>query len=245
MADNNRKIPFIKEIWNSRKLIVQLARNDFKTKYAGSYFGIIWAFIQPIITIMIYVFVFGMGLKMTPQSTEYPFLLYLIAGIVPWFFFADAWMNSTNCLIEYSYLVKKMVFIIFVIAGRTPGIAMVQVFYYMFCEICLVLALTYFTASVTPFFRDMAQIINITTQLGMWLTPIMWDESIMPAWVMNILRFNPMYYIVNGYRDCFIYGRWIPQHWHMTIYFWIVVIILAIIGSRTFNKMRVHFADVL
>ena len=75
MADNNRKIPFIKEIWNSRKLIVQLARNDFKTKYAGSYFGIIWAFIQPIITIMIYVFVFGMGLKMTPQSTEYPFLL--------------------------------------------------------------------------------------------------------------------------------------------------------------------------
>ena len=115
----------------------------------------------------------------------------------------------------------------------------------MFCEICLVLALTYFTASVTPFFRDMAQIINITTQLGMWLTPIMWDESIMPAWVMNILRFNPMYYIVNGYRDCFIYGKWIPEHWHMMIYFWCVVIILAIIGSRTFNKMRVHFADVL
>ena len=238
MADNSKKVPFVKEIWNSRKLIIQLAKNDFKTKYAGSYFGIIWAFIQPIITIMIYVFVFGMGLKMTPKSTEYPFLLYLIAGIVPWFFFADAWINSTNCLIEYSYLVKKMVFkisilpivkvisslfvhlffillgfVIFMIAGRTPGIAMVQVFYYMFCEICLVLALTYFTASVTPFFRDMAQIINITTQLGMWLTPIMWDESIMPAWVMSILKFNPMYYIVNGYRDCFIYGRWIPQHY--------------------------------
>ena len=110
MADNSKKVPFVKEIWNSRKLIIQLAKNDFKTKYAGSYFGIIWAFIQPIITIMIYVFVFGMGLKMTPKSTEYPFLLYLIAGIVPWFFFADAWINSTNCLIEYSYLVKKMVF---------------------------------------------------------------------------------------------------------------------------------------
>ena len=84
MADNSKKVPFVKEIWNSRKLIIQLAKNDFKTKYAGSYFGIIWAFIQPIITIMIYVFVFGMGLKMTPKSTEYPFLLYLIAGIVPW-----------------------------------------------------------------------------------------------------------------------------------------------------------------
>ena len=91
----------------------------------------------------------------------------------------------------------------------------------------------------------MTQIINITTQLGIWLTPIMWDESTMPAWVMYILRLNPMYYIVTGYRDCFIYGKWITQHSGITVYFWILVIILAIIGSRTFNKMRVHFADVL
>lgn len=270
MANNTKKPSFVKEVWNSRELIFRLAKNDFKTKYAGSYFGIIWAFVQPIVTILIYVFVFGLGLKMTPQSTEYPFVLYLIAGIVPWFFFSDAWVSATNCLIEYSYLVKKMVFkisilpvvkvisslfvhfffillafIIFTIAGRMPGVAMIQIAYYMFCEICLILALTYFTASVTPFFRDMTQIINIITQLGIWLTPIMWDESTMPAWVMYILRLNPMYYIVTGYRDCFIYGKWIPQHSGITVYFWILVIILAIIGSRTFNKMRVHFADVL
>ena len=122
---------------------------------------------------------------------------------------------------------------------------MIQIAYYMFCEICLILALTYFTASVTPFFRDMTQIINITTQHGIWLTPIMWDESTMPAWVKYILRLNPMYYIVTGYRDCFIYGKWITQHSGITVYFWILVIILAIIGSRTFNKMRVHFTDVL
>lgn len=272
MTNTGKKMSFVQELWTSRRLIFQLAKNDFKTKYAGSYFGIIWAFVQPIITILIYVFVFGMGLKMTP-STEYPFVLYLIAGIVPWFFFADAWMNATNCLIEYSYLVKKMVFkisilpvvkvisslfvhlffiilgfIIFLIAGRMPGIAMIQVFYYMFCEICLVLALTYFTASVTPFFRDLSQVINIVTQLGMWLTPIMWNESMMaafPSWVMLILKLNPMYYVVTGYRDCYIYGNWIPSHWKMTIYFWGLVVILAIIGSRTFNKMKVHFADVL
>ena len=103
-------ISIIKEIIVNRKLMMNLAKNDFKTKYAGSYFGIIWAFVQPIVTILIYGFVFGLGLKMTPQSTEYPFVLYLIAGIVPWFFFSDAWVSATNCLIEYSYLVKKMVF---------------------------------------------------------------------------------------------------------------------------------------
>ena len=67
MANNTKKPSFVKEVWNSRELIFRLAKNDFKTKYAGSYFGIIWAFVQPIVTILIYVFVFGLGLKMTPQ----------------------------------------------------------------------------------------------------------------------------------------------------------------------------------
>lgn len=266
----NQENFLLKEVWQSRKLILQLAKNDFKTKYAGSYFGIIWAFVQPVITVLIYVLVFGMGLKMTPSTTEYPFLLYLISGIVPWFFFADAWQNATNCLLEYSYLVKKMVFkitilpvvkvvsslfvhfffillglIIFVIMGYVPQISMVQVFYYMFCEICLILALTYFTASITPFFKDMSQLINICTQLGMWLTPIMWDEGFWPEWAMRIFRLNPMYYIVNGYRDCYMYGRWVPEHWKMTIYFWCFVVIVGLISGRTFKKMKSHFADVL
>lgn len=270
MQVNKDRKGFGMELWESRKIILQLAKNDFKTKYAGSYLGIIWAFVQPIVTIMIYVFVFGLGLKMQPGSTEYPFVLYLISGIVPWFFFADAWGNATNCLVEYSYLVKKMVFkisvlpvvkvisslvvhvffivlafLVFVIMGKIPGIAMIQIVYYMLCAVCLVLALTYFTASITPFFKDLSQIISIVTQLGMWLTPIMWDESIMPHWVMQILKLNPMYYVVNGYRDCFIYGTWLPGRWENAIYFWIVVVLLAILGSRTFKKMKVHFADVL
>lgn len=267
----NKKQHLLKELWVNKRFIFQLARTDFKTKYAGSYFGIIWAFVQPVISVLIYVFVFGSGLRSnTAVTAEVPFLFYLIAGIVPWFFFADAWQNATNCLVEYSYLVKKMVFkieilpvvkvvsslfvhlffilvgfIIFVIGGRVPGIAMVQVIYYMFAEICLILALSYFTASITPFFKDMAQVINICAQLGMWLTPIMWDDGFMPAWAMPVLRLNPMYYIVQGYRDCYLYGQWIPEHWKMTIYFWVLVIILALISGRLFGKMKTHFADIL
>jgi teichoic acid transport system permease protein len=227
----------IKDIWESRRLIFNLAKSDFKAKYAGSVFGIIWAFVQPVITVLIYVIIFGMGIKMTPDTTEYPFLLYLIAGIVPWFFFVEAWQSATNCLVDYSYLVKKMVFkihilpvvkviaslfvhlflvviafVIFVIMGRVPGITMIQIFYYMFCEICLILALSYATASVTPYFKDMTQLLNVCLQLGMWLTPIMWDEGFWPEWVMRIFRLNPMYYIVTGYRDCYMHGGWITDH---------------------------------
>jgi teichoic acid transport system permease protein len=258
----------IKDIWESRRLIFNLAKSDFKAKYAGSVFGIIWAFVQPVITVLIYVVIFGMGIKMTPDTTEYPFLLYLIAGIVPWFFFVEAWQSATNCLVDYSYLVKKMVFkihilpvvkvvaslfvhlflaaialVIFVIMGRAPGITMIQIFYYMFCEICLILALSYATASVTPYFKDMTQLLNVCLQLGMWLTPIMWDEGFWPEWVMRIFRLNPMYYIVTGYRDCYMHGSWITDHLGMTLYFWIFVIVVGCLSWRIFRQMKDFFAD--
>jgi len=268
MPNNNKKTPLLKDIWESRQLIARLAKTDFKAKYAGSYFGIIWAFVQPVITVLIYMIIFGTGLKMTPTETEYPFLLYLIAGIVPWFFFVDAWTNASNSLVEYSYLVKKMVFkinilpvikvfsslfvhlflvviafLIFCFMGRVPGITIIQIVYYMFCEICLVLSLSYLTAAVTPFFKDMIQLLNICTQLLMWLTPIMWDEGFWSEEMMRIFRLNPMYYIVNGYRDCYMHGEWAWQDMGMTLYFWGFVIVVGFISGKIFKEMKDYFAD--
>ena len=100
----------IRELLANRRLIWKLSKNDFKTKYAGSYFGIIWAFVQPIVTILIYIFVFQFGFRAQPIATDIPYALWLVAGIVPWFFFSEALVNATNCLLEYSYLVKKVVF---------------------------------------------------------------------------------------------------------------------------------------
>ena len=97
------------ELYHNRQLILNLAKNDFKTKYAGSYLGIVWAFIQPIVTILVYWFVFSVGLK-AGNAADYPFVIYLVSGIVPWFFFQDALNGGTNSLIEYNYLVKKVVF---------------------------------------------------------------------------------------------------------------------------------------
>ena len=103
-----------KEILHNRKLLWSLAKNDFKTKYAGSYLGIIWAFVQPIVTVVVYWFVFEKGLKAgginTRDGIAVPYVLWLVAGLVPWFFFQDALNGGTNAMIEYSYLVKKVVF---------------------------------------------------------------------------------------------------------------------------------------
>ena len=99
-----------KEIFQNRRLIYKLAKNDFKTRYAGSVFGTVWAFIQPLVTIAVYYFVFGFGLRGGQSDGNFPFVLYLVTGIVPWFFFQEALMGGTSSLIEYSYLVKKVIF---------------------------------------------------------------------------------------------------------------------------------------
>lgn len=260
----------IKEIFNNRRLLIKLAINDFKTKYAGSYFGIFWAFVQPIVTVAIYVFVFQVGFRAGGTENGYHFVLYLISGIVPWFFFAEAIQNATTCLIEYSYLVKKVVFnisilpiikivsslfvhlffiglsfVIFIFNGKIPDIHFVQIIYYALCSIILVSAISYFTCAITPFFKDFAQIINIITQIGMWMTPIMWKETMIAEQFRWILKINPVYYIVQGYRDSFMYGVWFFEHMKLTVYFWVFVIVILFISNKVFNKMRVHFSDVL
>ncbi|MCI5899950.1 MAG: ABC transporter permease [Firmicutes bacterium] len=260
-----------RELIAGRKLIFQLARNDFKKKYAGSYLGIVWAFVQPVVTIMVYWFVFGLALR-NPTPRPVPFVLWLIAGLVPWFFFQDGLVNGTNALLEYNYLVKKVVFridilpmvkvvsaifvhlffvlvtlILYTAMGYFPTIYTLQVIYYTFCVFVLVLGLSYMTSSVVVFFRDLTQVINIALQVGVWMTPIMWslDDVGIGGILAKILKLNPMFYIVQGYRDAFVNKVWFWERPWLSLYFWIVTLVFWLIGTRLFKKLKVHFADVL
>lgn len=259
------------ELFHNRALILSLSKNDFKTKYAGSCLGIVWAFVQPIVTILVYWFVFSVGLK-AGNVMDYPFVLYLISGIVPWFFFQDALNGGTNALIEYNYLVKKVVFKISVLPivkiisalyvhgffvifsliicacyGYYPSLYTLQLIYYSACTFMLVLGLVYATSAIVIFFRDLSQIIGIFLQVGIWLTPIMWDLSILSdhPLLMKLFKLNPMYYIVSGYRDSMLSHVWFTEHWGWTLYFWVVTIALFGLGTVIFKRLKVHFADVL
>jgi teichoic acid transport system permease protein len=258
-----------KSVFTERKLLLSLGLNDFKVKYAGSYFGIVWAFVQPICTILIFWFVFQFGLKSSPMS-DVPFALWLSAGLIPWFFFSDAWNSATNSFVEYSYLVKKVVFkidilplvkilsaffvhlffilflvLMFAINGIFPAVRMLGIVYYMMCMIVLVVGLSFITASIVVFFKDLTQIMNIILQILMWLTPIMWNIDILPLGLVKFFKLNPMFYIVQGYRDCMIGNASILPSYSQTIYFWFVVVFLFFTGISLFRRLRVHFADVL
>lgn len=259
----------IKILKNNRKLILSLAKNDFKTRFAGSYLGIFWAFVQPIVTILVYWFVFEIGLR-NGSVGEFPFVLWLTAGLVPWFYFQEAWMGATSSLMEYSYLVKKVVFnidvlpiikvlsalfvnsffvLVFILIcsvyGYYPSFYALQIFYYMICLVCLVIAISYMTSAVMVFFRDLGQLINIVLQIGMWMTPIMWQSTMVGERFQRILKLNPMYYIINGYREAMLTKVWFWEHSLWTVYFWGLIFILMFVGTKIFKRLKPHFADVL
>ncbi|TCL59298.1 teichoic acid transport system permease protein [Kineothrix alysoides] len=263
-----------KELLQNRRLIWKLAKNDFKKRYAGSYLGMVWAFVQPVVTVVMYWIVFDRVFDTRSQlvagGIEVPYVLYLTAGLVPWFYFSEALSNGTTALMEYNYLVKKVVFkisilpIIKVIAatfihaffvvillliaigyGYYPSVYTLQVFYYSFCEFVLVLAISYSTCAIVVFFRDLQQIIGIVLQIGMWATPILWDISMLSDKMKPLFKLNPMVYIVNGYRSAVYEQEWFFEHFYSSTYFWIFTVTLFCIGSLIFKRLKVHFADVM
>lgn len=258
------------EIFRDRTMFMTLVKNDFQARFAGSYLGLFWAFIQPVITIVLYWFVFQFGLR-SGNVSNHPFILYLMAGLIPWFYFSEAWNGSTGSLIEYSYLVKKVVFnvgflpaikvfsalfvhlffvFIILVMGMIYGYGihpyLLQLPYYIFCTAFLVLGLSYITAACTVFFKDMTQIVNIVLTIGIWMTPIMWNaKTTMSGPMQLIFRLNPVYYIVDGFRDTLLEKVWFWDKPVWSIYFWCFAIVVYLIGVKMFNRLKVHFSDVL
>ena len=260
---------FIKAIFQNRALLWSLTKNDFKQRYLGNILGIAWAFIQPTATVLIFWFVFQVGFKSQPVD-DFPFILWLLAGMFPWFFFAEGLSSGTNSIIANSFLVKKVVFrisllpiisllsalaihiffiffmfIMFIYYGYTPQWHWLQIFYYLFATTVLLLGLSWITSSVVVFFKDIGQFVTMIIQFGFWLTPIFWNMNMVPEKYHWIIELNPIVYIIEGYRNSMIYHTWFWEDISMTIYFWTVTLTIFIVGGLTFKKLRPHFADVL
>ena len=262
------------ELYANRRLIWRLAKNDFKRRYAGSYMGAVWAMVQPVVTVAMYFVVFQVimeqKIELAGKGVTVPYLVFLTAGLVPWFYFSEALTSGMMALLEYEYLVKKVVFkisilpiikiiaatfihLFFVIVlliisacyGFYPNLYTLQVFYYSFCTFALVLAISYTTCSVVVYFRDLQQIVNIGLQIGMWATPVLWNIGQMSENVQMVLKINPLVYIVEGYRSA-IYGeQWFWEDFYSTMYFWIITVVLFVIGTLVYKRLKVHFADIM
>lgn len=254
----------------NRKIYYELILNDFRSRYNGSFLGMVWGFIQPVVTILIYWLVFQYGLRSGERPDGIPYVFFMISGAVPWFFFSEGWGGITTSFLDYSYLVKKLNFeikllplvklgsalIIHVIflafttvvlnfSGYYASWYYIQVIYFMFATVIYTLLIGMITASLAVYIRDIIQIVGIIIQIGFWVSPICWGSEVQMGIFGVLLRMNPMYYCVEGYRKSLIYRRGFWEDPIYTIYFWCVMLVLFILATYMYRKLRPNFADVM
>lgn len=242
-----------------------------KKRYSGTSFGTIWALVKPIVFIGVYWFGIQVGIRGGRRLDEAPFLLWLIAGIVPWFFIADVLSGSARCIVQNRHLVTKSVFPIstiptfsnlhffwvhctilglailtFLFSGFGLSIYMLQLPYYMICLFLLMWVIAIFFSALVVVSRDFDHLLRSVTQMLFWLTPILWSlDNLKNSTVKFIIKLNPMSYIVSGYRDTFVYKTWFFHHYKWTAYFWAFMIIFSLLSAYLFKRLEKEFADIL
>ena len=175
----------LRGLLGERRMLYQLMRNDLKARYAGSAFGMAWAFVQPLVSMLVMWAVFQVGFRTSPVD-DIEFILWYIAANVPWIYYSDGVNSSAGCLYEYNYLVKKMrfrtellplvkvlsatcihaffmAFAVFMleIYGYQPQLIWLQIIYYSFAAFCLILGLSALVSAVSVFFKDFAHMTGI------------------------------------------------------------------------------------
>ncbi len=259
----------LSKLIQNRQLIKDLAINDFKAKYSNSFLGSVWAIILPLTNILVFWYVFQLGLK-NGDVDDFPFIVWYIPAFLSWNYFSDAYMGAANGVREYSYLIKKVnfpievipivkvfsalfvhgFFILFImtinaIYGIFPSLYYLQVLYYGFALTIYLAGLAWLFGSLSVVVPDVSNFVSIVLQLGFWVTPIIWNPKIMDENVQFILKINPLFYICQGYRGTFIYKQWFWENIPYTLYFWAVAIITWFLGAYVFDKTKDRFSDLL
>ena len=260
---------FVSDLYKSRSLILELAKRDYKQQNQGSYLGLVWNYLQPLLFIGVMYSIFTLGFR-SGQAEGMPFSIYLISGTICWLYFSSNLSSITGVIRSYSYLVKKVdfrlsilpivkilgsvlphIFLLFVALslaayhGFSPGWHTLQFIYYFICMLALLLGLGWLTSSTSIFVKDVSNIVAVITQFGFWLTPIFWQIENMPERIQWLLKLNPAYYLVTGYRDAVTGATYFWQRPQETVIFWLATLSLLIIGIIVFKKLKPHFAEVV
>jgi ABC-type polysaccharide/polyol phosphate export permease len=261
-------IDFFRQIYLNRFVIVELTKRDFRTKYISNLFGLSWAIIEPLAMMLILWFVFTY--IRTGKNSDVPFPLFLLSGLIVYDLFNKSINSATRGISNYGFLINKVNFrsaiiplvkissevilhliilvivcIILLFNGMPVTVYWLQVFYYLFAMIFLLTGISWFTSSISLFFPDINYIITIMMRVLFFFTPIFWEAKNIPGHLQVFFRLNPLFYLVNGYRDSLLYQ--VP-FWHYTtgtLYFWTVSSIIFFIGVVVFKRLRPYFAEMV
>lgn len=253
------------EIYNYRQMIFSLVKKELRGRYKGSVLGFLWTFINPLLQLLVYTFVFSVVL---PSSID-KFYLYLFVGLVPWIFFSGSMTGGAASVIAQKDMVKKIYFpreimpisyvasafvnmlfcfiVIFVVIIFSGNGLKLSVLPYlpiiMIVEFVMALGGAMLTSALTVYFRDLEYILGIITMAWMYFTPIMYTLEMIPESLRPIANLNPMTPVIVAYRDI-LYYKQAPQL-STLIQGFIMGVIVLVIGCMVFNKLQKGFAEEL
>ncbi len=259
-----------RSIWRNRTLMGSMVRRDILSRYRGSFGGTLWTFLNPLLLMATYFFVFGVVLRTRfgADNSRTGFALYFLAGMLPWLAFSEAVGRSPYVILEYRTFVKKIVFpletlpVNLVISGAVTEAFGVIVFLIALFAVretlpgtvvwlpVLIVPQILFTAGVCwilaatgVYVRDLGQVIGYLLTLWFFLTPICYPESQLPDAAVQVLRLNPLFVLVRGYRAVFLEGH--APGLRGLVGLWMVSLTIAVIGYAWFHRLRKSFADVI
>ncbi|GIO26918.1 ABC transporter permease [Ornithinibacillus bavariensis] len=256
-----------RKYWN---LMFRMAIFDIKGMYQTHYLGSLWQVINPIIQIAIYWFVFGLGIRGGNPVDGVPFFVWLLVGLIPWLFISPSIVQGSNSVHQQVSLVSKMQFpvsilptikiisnsfqfivmlslllIVCIIYNINFTIYIVQLPYYIFCLYIFLFSFNLLSSTIATLIRDYQMFLQSMMRMLLYLSPVLWDTSSLPEAFQNLLKLNPFYYIIVGFRSSILGGHWIYESPIETLYFWTLTFALLYFGSKIHLKFRKNFMDYL
>ena len=250
------------DLYKYREFLKTNVNKDIRGKYKGSFLGVLWSFINPLLSVLVYAIVFSQIMRFDIDN----YVIYLITGVLPWTFFTSSINMGMTSILYNASIIKKvyfprsilpissvssclvnflisclviLVFVLFSGIGITihllwlPLIALVQYF--------LCLGIVFFLSAVEIFVRDLEHIINFVLSMAFYVTPILYKAEQVPKNLRFILKLNPMAYIIDAYRDIFYYGV-MPDISSLLLVF-LVSIIVMMLGYKVFERLQRGFAE--
>jgi lipopolysaccharide transport system permease protein len=260
----------VRSVWRNRKLMGSMVRRDILSRYRGSFGGTVWTFLNPLLLMATYFFVFGVVLRTRfgADTSRTGFLIYFLAGMLPWLAFSEAVGRSPWVILEYRSFVKKIVFpletlpcnlvisgavteafglLIFVVGllvlrGAVPA-SVVWLPLLLVPQLLFTAGLCWILAATGVYVRDLGQITGYLLTLWFFLTPICYPESSLPPEAIGVLRFNPLFVLVKAYRAILLENH--APTLRGVVALWVVSIAVAVVGYAWFHRLRKSFADII
>lgn len=257
-------------IWKNRSLIRSMVRRDIAGRYAGSHAGVFWTVFHPLLMMLTYAFVFGLVLQTRFANDDRPssFVLYFLAGMLPWLPFAEAISRAPTVVIEHANFVKKLVFpleilpINIVFAGLISQFFGIGIFFIALLafgreisatalylplllvpQVLLTLGLSWLLAALGVLFRDIGQLIGFVVTVWFFVTPICYDASMLPQRFLWLFEKNPFYVLVGAYRSVLL--EQVAPDWQPFAWLCMGSAATFLVGYAWFYRMRRQFADLV